>query len=239
MKRKKPRSHRQKMSLPAVLMASAAALTLAAAVAGSGAMLTRHALSEGPRASCGASSGITLPLWGVWQEVQVSQPGVLCAFRNKNTGFPTLNVIEEPTRNGAIVPGVTARESSIRDAYHMVGLTDATLRDSRLEPLGMSESFHTTVHYTSQGVPMEVLVMQVQRPDRTYTFSIVSRADGDQGAAKELVSILRGVSIEGVTDTEVPLLAPTGRPPSTATILVLIALLGTSLLLFGLRSARR
>jgi len=192
--------------------------------------------SDVARRACGAQPGITIPLSLAWEEVAIEQPGVICAFRNKNGGFPTINVIEEPIKDSDIRPGVLGREAEIRNAYHLVGLTDASFSDSHIEPLGTVESFHTTARYMNRGIPMEVLVMQVQAADRTYTVSVVDDQEHPRIAKNDLISILRGIEIVGVTDQ------PSGAPDdghhlySWLSVLVIITIVGGSLLYFGARS---
>lgn len=232
--RKKTRSHQAKTPLlrPSVIFVcvmAACAATLA------GQSLNALPARAAPEPTlCSSASGITIPLPDSWESVPVSQPGLLCAFRSKNGGFPTLNVVEEPNKQPEIRPGVMARESSIRNAYHLVGLTDAQFQDSHIEPLGNQESFQTTVRYMNQGMSVEGFTMQVQLPDRVYTVTIVDR-EGHPTVPKEaLLDLLRGIRVPG----DAPFAAPQGRGLSQTTTLILIVIIAASMVLFGSRSAK-
>ena len=188
--------------------------------------------------ACGASTGITLPLSDSWQQVPMQQPDILCAFRSKIGGFPTINVVQEPAYGATFRPGIPARERRIQNSYHLVGLTDATLKESHLEPLGTLETFRTKITYKNQGQLMEALLLEAELPDRTYTVTILDLAGSPTTSKASMEALLRGITIAGATD-----LAP---DPSRATgtkhltkIVVLTIFTTILMLVFGALASRR
>jgi|694.fasta_scaffold23146_8 hypothetical protein len=232
---KKTRSRRAKITLLRFGVISICALAATAWSLRAPSVESLWAQATSTEVPCGSGTGIVLGLSDDWQPVALQHQGVLCAFRNKNGGFPTLNIILEANPQPSITPGVMAREAAVRNAYHLVGLTDATFSESRLEPLGEQESFHTTVRYMNQNMPMEGLILQVQLPDRLYTASIVDR-EGHPILSKEaLLATLRSIRIPGENGLGRSL---SPRLPGL-TALVVIGIIAASLLFFGLMTARR
>ena len=184
--------------------------------------------------ACGASTGITLPLSDSWQQVPMQQPDILCAFRSKIGGFPTINVVQEPAYGATFRPGIPARERRIQNSYHLVGLTDATLNDSHLEPLGTLETFRTKITYRNQGQLMEALLLEAELPDRTYTVTILDLAGSPPTSKASMEALLRGITIAGATDLALnPTIA--NRPTYLAKILVLSIFMLILLAVFGTR----
>lgn len=231
---KKTHSHRPKT--PALHFGMTLLCAMFAALLAADAPPFRPILAEAlsSEVQCGADSGIVLTLSNEWQQVALEQPGLLCAFRNKTGGFPSLNIIQEAAHQPDITPGVMTREASLRNAYHLVGLTDAKFSDSRIEPLGQLESFHTSVRYMNLGMPMEGLIMQVQLSDRLYTVSIVDREGHAKLSKEALLGVLRSIRIPGQGPTQAPLSA--ALPIGTA--LIVIGIIAASLLGFGLLTTR-
>ncbi|MCX6115745.1 MAG: hypothetical protein NTV65_11115 [Proteobacteria bacterium] len=184
--------------------------------------------------ACGASTGITLPLSDSWQQVPMQQPDILCAFRSKIAGFPTINVVQEPAYGATFRPGIPARERRIQNSYHLVGLTDATLNDSHLEPLGTLETFRTKITYKNQGQLMEALLLEAELPDRTYTVTILDLAGSPTTSKARMEAILRGITIAGATDLALNS-AIANRPTYLAKILVLSIFMLILLAVFGTR----
>lgn len=184
--------------------------------------------------ACGANTGITLPLSDSWQQVPMQQPDILCAFRSKIGGFPTINVVQEPAYGATFRPGIPARERRIQNSYHLVGLTDATLNDSHLEPLGTLETFRTKITYNNQGQLMEALLLEAELPDRTYTVTILDLAGSPTTSKARMEAILRGITIAGATDLALNS-AIVNRPTYLAKILVLSIFMLILLAVFGTR----
>jgi hypothetical protein len=190
-----------------------------------------------PGVACGVRTGITLPLSDTWQISQISYPSLLCAFRNKNGGFPTLNIVQDAAPGASPRPGVLARETLVKNEYQKVGLTDAVVSDSHTEPLGTLEAFHTTARYMNQGIPMESLIMIVDLPDRTLTVTVLDPADHPIFSKTQLQELLRGIRITGATDQDPP--PPFSPRVGTPAIIFLIVIIGVFLVILGVRQARR
>ena len=184
--------------------------------------------------ACGANTGITLPLSDSWQQVPMQQPDILCAFRSKIGGFPTINVVQEPAYGATFRPGIPARERRIQSSYHLVGLTDATLKESHLEPLGTLETFRTKITYKNQGQLMEALLLEAELPDRTYTVTILDLAGSPTTSKARMEALLRGITIAGATDLALNS-AIANRPTYLAKILVLSIFMLILLAVFGTR----
>ncbi len=220
--RKKTRSHQQKVSLLRGGRRSLLAKIILCAFA-CGAQTSRlWAQDSASMVPCGEATGISIPVPQSFESIDLRYPSVLCAFRNKNSGFPTLNVVQDPPQGSSLRPGVAALEARVKNEYQKVGLTDAVISDSHMEPLGSLETFHTTARYMNQGMPMQSLIMVVMLPDRTYTVTLLDRADHPYFREIELQSVLRGISIAGATDA--PATVP--PPPNTTAIWLILGAMG-------------
>ena len=164
----------------------------------------------------------------------MQQPDILCAFRSKIGGFPTINVVQEPAYGATFRPGIPARERRIQNSYHLVGLTDATLKESHLEPLGTLETFRTKITYKNQGQLMEALLLEAELPDRTYTVTILDLAGSPTTSKARMEALLRGITIAGATDLALNS-AIANRPTYLAKILVLSIFMLILLAVFGTR----
>ena len=231
---KKMRPCKQKH--PLLLLTGLVACTLLVPLVGffSSNSLASEAPDTAVVVACGASTGITLPLSDSWQQVPMQQPDILCAFRSKIGGFPTINVVQEPAYGATFRPGIPARERRIQNSYHLVGLTDATLNDSHLEPLGTLETFRTKITYKNQGQLMEALLLEAELPDRTYTVTILDLAGSPPTSKARMEALLRGITIAGATDLALNS-AIANRPTYLAKILVLSIFMLILLAVFGTR----
>ena len=225
-----------KQKHPLLLLTGLVACTLLVPLVGffSSNSLASEAPDTAVVVACGASTGITLPLSDSWQQVPMQQPDILCAFRSKIGGFPTINVVQEPAYGATFRPGIPARERRIQNSYHLVGLTDATLNDSHLEPLGTLETFRTKITYNNQGQLMEALILEAELPDRTYTVTILDLAGSPNTSKARMEAILRGITIAGATDLALNS-AIANRPTYLAKILVLSIFMLILLAVFGTR----
>lgn len=225
-----------KQKHPLLLLTGLVACTLLVPLVGffSSNSLASEAPDTAVVVACGASTGITLPLSDSWQQVPMQQPDILCAFRSKIGGFPTINVVQEPAYGATFRPGIPARERRIQNSYHLVGLTDATLNDSHLEPLGTLETFRTKITYKNQGQLMEALLLEAELPDRTYTVTILDLAGSPPTSKARMEALLRGITIAGATDLALNS-AIANRPTYLAKILVLSIFMLILLAVFGTR----
>lgn len=204
---KKARSHRHKISLLRRTQSFFLVAITACIVPGDAPTPLARAEVSRVEMSCGRSAEIKIYLPSSFEQLALNYPSVICAFRNKGTGFPTLNVVLNPPQPGSLRPSVGALQALVRNEYEKVGLTDADVSEAHMEPLGTLETFHATVRYMNQGMPVEALVMIAILPDRTYTITLLDRADHPLFAKSELEEVLRGISIRGATD------APESVPP--------------------------
>jgi hypothetical protein len=153
---------------------------------------------------CAAGHPLRIALPQTFERIPSENPAVLCIFRNKTDGFPTLNVVVEPRLEGVTPPSLAEYEEGIRRGYEGVGLTDARLSGAAIGESNGLPFFTTEVFFTNNARAMAAQILVVQLHDRTYTASAVGYAKpGDS----ELRNLIGTILIEG---TAIDLAA---RPP--------------------------
>jgi hypothetical protein len=151
-------------------------------------------MSSGSLTECAFGHPLRARLPQNFEKIPSENPAVLCVFRNKIDGFPTLNIVVEPRLEGATPPSLVEYEEGIKRGYQSVGLSDATLSES-----GTGESqgvpyFTSEVSFTNAGIAMKARILVLQLHDRTYTVSAVGRAALDLPVLKEFIE---GIEVEG------------------------------------------
>ena len=138
------------------------------------------------------------PIWvrlpQSFENLTSENPSVLCIFRNKFEGFPTLNIVVEPRHDGTPPPSLGEYQEGIKRGYQSVGLSDATLSESIIGDSQGIPFFTSEVSFSNAGVAMKARILVLQLHDRTYTASAVGRAQADLPVLQELI---RGIEVEG------------------------------------------
>lgn len=130
-----------------------------------------------------------------FERVPNDTPAVICVFRNKISGFPTLNIVVEARYEGSQIPNLAEYKEGIRKGYESVGLTDATLSDAAVGESNGVPFFTSEVTFTNNTTPMSARILVLQLHDRTYTVSAVGKAIP---GSLELKRLIEGVSVDGV-----------------------------------------
>lgn len=169
------------------------------------------------------------PIWLSVPEDLVSisplAPGILCAFRSKNGGFPTLNVLVHPRQHAPANEGQRERAEDLRESYNRVGLTDAVIINPHLQLVGGIPTFRATVRYSNRGAPMTSEVVTLDLPDRTY---IATTTHTGETMPEALRSLLDSLSLDLVPSPPTEATGHGGASPSlrgTITVLALFLLL--------------
>ena len=180
----------------------------------------RSALHEQP-IRCASDDSLRFLLPDNMVRIDIPLDGVLCAFRNKTGGFPTINVIRQPQGTAPRAPSLAERTTELVRSYGLVGLTDATVSDAQEMILHGFPAYSARVHYTNQNIPMATLVLILELPDRSYTVSALDTAEGLKTSENALREVLTTVTVEGegvVADTK------STRTTGIGTLLLAIAL---------------
>lgn len=145
---------------------------------------------------CAPGHSVSINLPGTFERVANDNPAVLCVFRNKFDGFPTLNVVTEPRHESSTPPSLAEYREGISRGYQSVGLTDARLSGETVGEAHGMPFFTSDVFFTNNGQAMAARILVVQLHDRTYTMSAVGLAkpEGD-----ELKKLIQAIAIEGHT----------------------------------------
>lgn len=129
--------------------------------------------------------------------IDVRIDGVMCAFRNKIGGFPTINVIRAPLSTGSRALTLSERTNELIRSYGLVGLTDAAVTEAYEMTLHGLPAYSAKVSYTNKNTPMTTLVLIVELPDRSYTVSVLDTEEGFKTSEKQLREVLSTVTVEG------------------------------------------
>lgn len=149
--------------------------------------------------TCGQPARLSLILGQHYEQVAIQQSGVVCVFRNKIEGFPTITITEVP-RFGART--AAQRVDDVAASYRSVGLTDAVASNPRNRRISGLEALELDVRYTSKGEAIEALVALIEAPDRTYTATALFRVSGQIEEKKSVVAAVEGLEILGIQSPE-------------------------------------
>lgn len=220
-------------------LGGAQALALALCAVISVAVAPPDAHSEHHRTHCGAQGEVSFLLDADWEQVDVQHREVVCAFRNKNGGFPTLTVTWEGLVSGSTSASVTARAESIIQSYQRVGLTDAQVIESHtLAHQTHARAFQTLVSYTTRATPMMALIVVLDGASRTFTLTILDTADRFKSSRPRLEAVASSLRVSGeASPVQVTLQEPLSVWGWGGLVLagVVVILLGSGLLVRALR----
>ena len=180
---------------------------------------------------CAPGAPLSVPITAEFQRIKSETPSVLCVFRHKTNGFPTLNIVEEPRMDDTKPPTLAEYEQGVAQGYKAVGLSDTKLSDSRVGQSRGLPFFTTEIAFTNKGTPMVARILVVQYHDRTYTASAIAEAKQLEEGRALIAPLIEGIELDG------ELVRDTRGPTSVWTIIG-----ATSALLFlvyiGVRSVR-
>lgn len=170
---------------------------------------------------CAPGHPLRIALPDTFERIPSENPAVLCIFRNKIDGFPTLNIVIEPRMEGSAPPTLAEYEEGIRKGYQGVGLTDARLSGPSVGESNGLPFFATEVFFTNESRAMAARILVVQLHDRTYTASAVGYAKPDSSELRELIG---AILVEGWA---IDLSArPPSRWPQILGVILLVLSLG-------------
>lgn len=151
------------------------------------------------RISCASTEEVRLVVPETMVRADVQLEGVLCAFRNKIGGFPTINVIREPRQTSSRSLSLAERSTELIRSYGLVGLTDATVEEAHETTIHGTPAYWATVRYSNKNTPMTTLVLIIELPDRSYTVSALDTTEGFKTTENSLREALKTVTVEGAT----------------------------------------
>lgn len=146
---------------------------------------------------CAPGVPVRVSLTSDFQRVQSYTPSVLCIFRHKTNGFPTVNVVVEPRLDGSKPPTLEEYREGVTKGYHAVGLTDATLQNSVVGESNGLPFFTTEITFSSKGTPMVAKILIVQHYDRTYTASAIAEANPLDSGRALVAPLIDGIEVDG------------------------------------------
>lgn len=173
--------------------------------------LSAHADQPQPTAAprtteCAPGIPVRVPLTSEFQRVKSDTPSVLCVFRHKTNGFPTLNVVVEPRLDGSKPPTLEEYREGVTKGYQAVGLTDAKLQNSIVGESNGLPFFTSEITFSTKGTPMVAKILVVQHYDRTYTASAIAEATPPESGRAMVTPLIDGIEVDGalVRDTRTP-----------------------------------
>lgn len=147
-----------------------------------------------PALECSPGHPLQITLPQTFEKIPSDNPAVLCIFRNKIDGFPTLNIVIEPRIEGSTPPTLAEYEEGIRRGYQSVGLTDAQLSGASVGESNGIPFFTSEVFFTNNGRAMAARILVIQLHDRTYTASAVGYPTPN---GSELRALIGTIHVEG------------------------------------------
>ncbi len=146
---------------------------------------------------CAPGAPLRLPITSDFQRVKSETPSVLCVFRHKTNGFPTLNVVVEPRLDGSKPPSLEEYREGVAKGYQAVGLTDATLQNSVVGESNGLPFFTSEITFSTKGTPMVAKILVVQHYDRTYTASAIAEATPLDSGRALVAPLIDDIEVDG------------------------------------------
>ncbi len=172
---------------------TALALIACAAVVSSSARAQN--LSNAHRTPCGANAEITFSLGSDWEDVDSKRFGVLCAFRTKNKGFPTLTVVKTPPTPPYDRRSAESLRAFLERSYRSVGISDAKVMELDSAVIAGTEASEAVMTFTAAGAQMKALVVSIELPDRAYILTLQGSADVFDSEKNRLKSVAQSAQI--------------------------------------------
>jgi hypothetical protein len=176
-------------------------------------LLSAAALSHAQPAalSCGSQLGLTVLLSATWEPVAVPHPDVVCAFRSKGRGFPTLTVTREAPATAATRRSIERRIAAVTDSYRAIGLSDA--RVLRVyQGYSAEQPLQLLLEYTTNSTPMSALIKVVDTPAGTFVLTALDRTRDTATTLPESEAIADSFPGDGTANASKA--ATTGSEPS-------------------------
>ena len=146
---------------------------------------------------CAPGVPLRVPVNAEFERLKSETPSVLCVFRHKTSGFPTLNIVEEVGVDGSTPPSLEEYQQGVAQGYRAVGLSDATLSDSMVGESHGLPFFTTEVTFSNKGTPMVARILVVQHHDITYTASAIAEAKPLDAGRASIAPLIEGVEVDG------------------------------------------
>jgi hypothetical protein len=171
---------------------------------------SRSALADTPQTptttsttECAPGVPVRVPVTSDFQRVRSETPSVLCVFRHKTLGFPTLNVVEEVRVVGSEPPTLEEYQKGVSQGYRAVGLSEATLSNSVVGESHGLPFFTSEVTFSNKGTPMVAKILILQHHDKTYTASAIAEASSLEAGRALAFPLIDGIEVDGnlVRDT--------------------------------------
>ena len=175
------------------LLLSTALASLAVVASSTALCQTAHSSLE----RCSVKADLWLAVPTTMERVPSSHPSVLCAFRDKNEGFPSFNAIVEPQRTAAEKLTQDQWAKRAVESYHSIGLTDATVDAYLNAPATGERSFSAIIRYTNHTTPMKAIVAEVDEDDRAYTLTALDRSEHFAESRQTLEALIANVQVQG------------------------------------------
>lgn len=152
---------------------------------------------------CALGVPLRVPITAEFERLKSETPSVLCVFRHKTLGFPTLNVVEEVRVVGSEPPTLEEYQKGVSQGYRAVGLSEATLSNSVVGESHGLPFFTSEVTFSNKGTPMVAKILILQHHDKTYTASAIAEASSLEAGRALAFPLIDGIEVDGnlVRDT--------------------------------------
>jgi hypothetical protein len=150
---------------------------------------------EGPLTACDKERRVLLPLPLTFDRAAIESAHVLCAFRSKITGFPTLTVVQTTPPPAAEMRSNASKMASLEESYRSVGLSNVRASLVEEQYSGGTPGYLAAVSFESETGSMEALVAIFELPDRSYIVTLQDHAESLRESKDSLLAILRGIAL--------------------------------------------
>jgi hypothetical protein len=154
-------------------------------------------LGGAQRVSCGGRSELSIELASEWQEIDNKDLGVICAFRTKNSGFPTLTVVQIPPIPRYEQRSLDSLKAFFERSYSAVGIRDARIIEIRRGVVDNTEATIATIQFAVGERSMSAVILSAELPDRAYVATLQTTTALFDGQRERLLSIAQSLQLSG------------------------------------------
>lgn len=130
-----------------------------------------------------------------WKPVEVTQPGVICAFRSGN-GFPTFNVIRIPGPYPEASLSLAAQGSRLVESYKTAGITDTQLSCIENRNVNGIPLVIAAFTYSNQGSAMSSRIAIASSNEWHYLATEVQSSSGGGLSCETKGTVLEGLKLQ-------------------------------------------